>query len=201
MWRSLKSMIDFKNKNYNSYLLKFCLCRSDGEVLLWYGVHQGAGHRDSNLPGDGTVEQGGSSLSPAWLSGIGLFCRHNSQYFARLSSLTEPAVCQLARRKNRNYLHTCLGLTNEGQESQTKCVGVTLGQNECDDTTRLKYLLSSPTLPACQSDSYLISGFAVRWHGVCLLPAGASSLILTIIDCEVESYGARRGLIYVHCWI
>ena len=96
------------------------------------------------------MEQGGSSLSLAWLSGIGLFCRHNSQYFARLSSLTEAAVCQLARRKNRNYLHTCLGLTNEGQESQTKCVGVTLGQNECDDTTGLKYLLSSPTLPVCQ---------------------------------------------------
>ena len=147
------------------------------------------------------MEQGGSSLSLAWLSGIGLFCRHNSQYFARLSSLTEAAVCQLARRKNRNYLHTCLGLTNEGQESQTKCVGVRLGQNECDDTTRLKYLLSSPTLPASLSVRFLSYLRLCSPMTRSLLPAGASSLSLTIIDCEVESYGAGRGLIYVHCWI
>ena len=72
------------------------------------------------MSGYWTLEQGGASLPPAWLSG-------NSQFsvpHGRPTMLTEAAVCQLATVENRNYLHTCPGLANEGQESQTKCVGV-----------------------------------------------------------------------------
>ena len=144
------------------------------------------------------MEQGGSSLSLAWLSGIGLFCRHNSQYFARLSSLTEAAVCQLARRKNRNYLHTCLGLTNEGQESQTKCV-----ESDWDRTN----VMIPPGSNIYSAHQPSLSVRFLSYLRLCSpmtrsLPAAcASSLSLTIIDCEVESYGAVRGLIYVHCWI
>ena len=83
----------------------------------------------------------------------------------RPTMLTEAAVCQLATVENRNYLHTCPGLANEGQESQTKCVGVpphTSPLLSSHDTTSL----SSPD----RFESYLgLSVFAIRSHGVFLL--------------------------------
>ena len=47
-------------------------CRkwSDGEVLLWPGLHQGAWHWHCHLPGDRQLEQDCASLSHGWMSGM-----------------------------------------------------------------------------------------------------------------------------------